>query len=138
MPDIDSMIDHVVPAVEAAVVAYGTGVLSRAGDEAEDATVRLGQRFLTRLLHRSAPSAPLELAVKDLADASGDPDALAQLRLQIKKVLNSDPDLLAEIAESLPKRRPTSQTRGARSPIINGENSGIISLGDEATNFQLR
>ncbi len=133
MPEVDVLLGEIVPAVSAAVSAYGAGVLTRAEDEAAGATVRLGQRLLDRILHRSADPAPVRTAVKDLAAAADDPDALAALRLQIKKVLTSDSVLAAEMSALLP-----AQAVGSRSVAVVGDNTGIISTGDGATNVQRR
>lgn len=94
-----------MPAVGAAVGAYGVSVLSRAEDQAADATVRLGQRLLDRILRRTPDRAPIEAAVTDLAATAGDPDALAALRLRLRGLLEENPSLAAELAALLPHRR---------------------------------
>ncbi|MGX9229281.1 hypothetical protein ACWV95_29740 [Streptomyces albus] len=85
MPDIETLLGQAVPAVGAAVSAYGAAVLTRAEDEAASATVRLGQQLLDRLLHRSEQPEALETAVMDVAETDGDPDALAALRLRMRQ-----------------------------------------------------
>lgn len=131
MADIDTLLGQVVPAVEAAVGAYGVGVLTRAEDEAAGETVRLGQRLLARILHRGANTASVEAAVIDLAGTDEDPDALAALRLQIKKALRGDPQFAAELSAILPER-PAAQATGTRSVAVGGNNEGNISTGDGA------
>jgi hypothetical protein len=137
MPESDVLLGQIVPAVGAAVGAYGVGVLTRTEDGAAEATVRLGQRLLALILHRTADPVPVRAAVTDLAQAEDDPDALASLRLQIKKALAGDPQLAAELAALLPER-PAAQASGARGIAIGGDNSGILSTGDGATNIQHR
>ena len=137
MLGVDVVIGQVVPAVGAAIGAYGVGVLSRAEDEAADATVRLGQRLLRLILRRSGRRASIESAVTDLAAASEDPDALAALRLQLRMALAEDGSLLAELAALLPER-PAARADGPRGVGIAGQVTGIVSTGDGATNIQLR
>ncbi|MGW7252654.1 hypothetical protein [Streptomyces sp. NPDC054834] len=131
MVDVDTLLRQIVPAVEAAVGAYGVGVLTRAEDEAAGETVRLGQRLLAHILRRGANAASVEAAVTDLAGTNEDPDALAALRLQIKKALRDDPLFAAELSAILPER-PAVQATGTRSVAIGGDNEGIVSTGDGA------
>jgi hypothetical protein len=135
--EVESVLGQIVPALGAAVSAYGVGVLSRAEDEAAGATVRLGQRLLDRLLGRSPDRTAIETAVTDLAAAEGDPDALAALRFRIRGVLAADSSLVTELAELLPDR-PAVQAEGARSVAVGGVVSGIVSTGDGSMNIQRR
>lgn len=111
MPDvneIEALVGQVVPAIGSAVAAYGTGVLTRAENEAAEASVRLGQRLLARILRRTSDPAPVEAAVADLAAVPGDGDALGALRLQIRKALAGDTELVAELAALLSARAEAS------------------------------
>lgn len=137
MSDINSLVGQIVPAVGAAVGAYGVNVLNRAEDQAADATVLLGRRLLDRILRRTPDGAPIEAAVTDLAESGGDPDALAALRLRIRGVLAADPSLAAELAALLPAP-PAAQADGARSVAVSGSVPGIVSTGDAAINIQRR
>ncbi|UKY51655.1 hypothetical protein [Streptomyces inhibens] len=137
MSDINSLVGEIVPAVGAAVGAYGVNVLSRAEDQAADATVRLGQRLLDRILRRTPDRAPIEAAVTTLATTDGDPDALAALRLQIRGALAADPSLVTELAALLPERS-AAQADGARAVAVTGNVPGIVSTGDAAINIQRR
>ncbi len=134
LQDIDAVVGQVVPAIGAAVSAYGLGVLTRAEDEAAGATVRLGQRLLARLLRRGAEPDPVRAAVVDLTRDRLDADALAALRLQIRRVLTADPDLVQEVMALLPP--VTARAVESRGVVLGGENSGIISTGDGAMNIQ--
>ncbi|WP_336051673.1 hypothetical protein [Streptomyces sp. CA2R101] len=137
MSDINALVGQIVPAVGAAVGAYGVSVLNRAEDQAADATVRLGQRLLDRILRRTPDRAPIEAAVTDLAATAGDPDALAALRLRLRGVLAENPSLAAELAALLPEP-PAAQADGARSVAVSGSVPGIVSTGDAAINIQRR
>jgi len=135
--ELEAVLAEALPVMSAAVAAYGAGVLSRVEDAAADATVGLGRRLLHRVWHRSARPEALQRAVAELAEALEDPDALAGLRLQVRKVLAQDPALVAELAEMLPKREAATAS-GDRAVAVGGENSGIVSTGDGAVNVQRR
>jgi hypothetical protein len=97
----------------------------------------MGQRFLDRVLRRTPDRAPIEAAVTDLAESADDPDALAALRLQIRKALLADPSLMAELAAMLPERH-AARADGTRGVAVSGDMSGIVSTGDGATTVQRR
>lgn len=101
------------------------------GTAAADATVSLGRRILAKILHRTPQRAPLETAVTDLAADGQDPDAVAALRLRLRKILTQNPQLIAELAEMLPPARQASAT-GDRSVAIAGDSSAPISTGDHS------
>ncbi|MYT34350.1 MULTISPECIES: hypothetical protein [unclassified Streptomyces] len=134
MTEIDTLLGQVMPAGEAAVGAYGVGVLTRTEDEAAGATVRLGQRLPARILHRGTDAVSVEVGVTDLAGRGEDPDVRAALRRQIKRALRDDPQFADELSAMLPER-PAPQATGARSVSVT-DNTGIISVGDGATNIQ--
>jgi hypothetical protein len=128
---MDTVIGQVVPAVSAAVAAYGVGVLTRAEDAAVDVTANLGRRVLQRVFYRAVHPDRLKSAVGDLAVASQDPDALAALRLQIRAVLTQAPELVTELAALLPTiSRATAS--GERSVAVGGANTGSITTGDRS------
>lgn len=104
MSELEVLVGDVVPLISGAIGTYGAAVLSRAQDAAADATVGLGKRMLQRIWHRAPAPKVLEGAVVDLAQAPQDADALAALRLQVRKVLAQDPDLVQELAGMLPAR----------------------------------
>ncbi|MCX4775816.1 hypothetical protein [Streptomyces sp. NBC_01264] len=132
MSEIEILLGQAVPAISAAVSAYGAAVLTRAEDEAAGATVRLGQRLLERLRRNNPDRPALDVAVTDLAEADDDPDAVAALRLRIRQVLRDSPELRAELAALLPV--PRAATSGERTVAVGGDMTGIVSNGDGATN----
>ena len=83
-----------------------------------------------------ARSAALE-AAQDAADHPDDEDALAALRLQLKKLLAGDDSLAQELARLLPQSGPAGQTviaGGERSVAIGGDvSSSVIVTGDRNT-----
>jgi hypothetical protein len=136
VPEVD-VLGQVVPAISAAVGAYGVGVLTRAEDAAADGTVRLGQRLLGRVLRRG-PAPEVERAVRALADAAPDEaeDAQAGLRLVLRKLLKQDPQLAGHLAGMLPQSAPVAL--GEQSIAVGGNSSGINSTGNNAVNVQHR
>ncbi|WP_216207982.1 hypothetical protein [Amycolatopsis aidingensis] len=131
MEDVAALVEQVYPAVESAVAAYGTEVLTKAQEAAADGTVGLGQRLLAKLFSRKGVQENVEQAVTDLAGALDDPDFQAALRAQLKKALREDTELAAEIAALLP-------AAGDKSISVGGDSSGINSTGDNAINIQHR
>ena len=82
------------PYVSAAVGAYGGAVLARVRDDAADATVGLGRRLLQRIFGSRAGTGELPAPLEALAADPGDGDALAAVRLAIRRVLATvDPGL---------------------------------------------
>ncbi|WP_078624431.1 hypothetical protein [Streptomyces monomycini] len=136
MSEIEILLSQAVPAVSAAVGAYGAAVLTRAEDEVAGATVRLGQRLLERLRRNNPDRPALDAAVTDLAEADDDPDAVAALRLQIRQALRDSPQLCTELAALLPV--PRASTSGERTVAVVGDMTGIVSNGDGATNILRR
>lgn len=129
-----SMVDAVVASVGAAVGAYGTAVLTRGEDAAADATVRLGQRLLTRLRRNPESGEQIVEAVEDVAAHPGDGDYLGLLRAKIVRVVDGDRTLAEDLAELLAAAgQPVVTVSGDRTAAVR-ENSGIVSLGDHASN----
>jgi hypothetical protein len=135
--EIDALLDQIVPAAEAAAVAYGMNVLTMAQDEAAGATVRQGQRLLARVLRRGPEADPVRVTVAGLADVGADRDMLAlrraELRIALRDALRDSPGLADELSALLPER-PAVQAVGERSVAVAGDNNGTISTGDGAKN----
>src|SRR6185369_8900679 len=70
-------------------------------DQASDATLGLGRRLLNRILRREDSREVIEGALVEVGAAPEDEDAVASLRLQIRKALAADPALAAEVAQML-------------------------------------
>ena len=74
-------------------------------------------------------------AAQDLADAPNDPDAQAALRLQLRRTLEADPALAAEVARLWDEAQAAGVTvvaSGDRSVAIGGSVSGsTIITGDQ-------
>jgi hypothetical protein len=100
--DVASLAAETTPYVSAAVGAYGGAVLARVRDEAADSTVRLGRRLLMRVFGVRGERESLPGPLGDLVVDPGDDDALASVRLAIRKALAADPGLAAEVRSMLP------------------------------------
>lgn len=89
------------------------------------------KRLAEKIQQKAKPA--LQEALTDAANAPTDEDALAALRLQLKKLLAEDPDLAAEAARLLAGMQPGSAViaGGNRSVAIGGNASGnVIITGD--------
>ena len=99
--DVAALAAEMTPYVSAAVGAYGGAVLAKVRDEAADATVGLGRRLLQRVFGSRGEGDPLPDPLAVLAADPGDGDALAAVRLAIRRALAGDADLQAEVRSML-------------------------------------
>jgi hypothetical protein len=99
--DIASLAAEMMPYVSAAVGVYGGAVLAKAQDDLADATVDLGHRLLQKMFGHRGEGEPLPGPLADLAADAGDPDALAAVRLAVRKALAADPVLAGEVRSML-------------------------------------
>ena len=113
--------------------ARGGAVLARARDEAADATVSLGRRLSQRIFGVRGDRGDLPEALEDVVTDPADPDAVAALRLQVRKMLAADPPLVADVLEMLAGTRANVNALGERSvaaqvinaPVTTGNDSPI-------------
>jgi hypothetical protein len=89
------------PYLTAAITAYGAAVLAKVRDDAADETVGLGRRLLQRVFGRRKDGEPLPALLAEVVDAPDDADAMAALRLQIRRELGADASMLADVREIL-------------------------------------
>jgi tetratricopeptide (TPR) repeat protein len=99
--DVLSLAAEMSPYMSAAAAAYGGAVLARARDEAADATVGLGRRLLQRIFGTHEEDEPLPGQLADLASSPTDEDALAALRLAIRRAVAVDPVLETDLRAML-------------------------------------
>jgi hypothetical protein len=87
-----------------------------------------------KIRHKAEAKPALQEALTDAQTAPADPDAQAALRLQLKKLLAEEPDLLSEAARLLANAQGGGNTvtaSGERSVAIGGDVSGsVIVTGD--------
>lgn len=99
--DVASLAAEMTPYISAAAGAYGGAVLARVRDDAADATVGLGRRLLQRVFGTKDEGEPLPGPLADLAADPEDGDALAAVRLLVRRALAADPVLAAEVRSML-------------------------------------
>lgn len=128
-----SAIDAAVSAMLAAIGTYGQDVLGQVEGNAADATVSLGLRLLNRLRRTKVAGAGVEEAVTDVAKNPGDTDFETVLRARLKKAVNNDAELSADIEQLLGEGGISVAAYGGRSAAV-VHNSGIISQGDNGDN----
>jgi hypothetical protein len=113
--------------MSAAVGAYGGAVLVKIRDEAADATVGLGRRLLQRVFGARDEVEPLPGPLADLAADPTDGDAVAALRLAVRKALAADPVLEAEVRSMLAAAPGVSQrVRAGRDAYTAGRDQVIV------------
>jgi hypothetical protein len=113
--------------VSAAAAAYGGAVLARVRDDAADATVGLGRRLLQRIFGTNGEAEPLPGPLGDLAANPQDDDALAAVRLAVRKALAADPVLEADIRSMLAGAPGvTQQVRAGRDAYTAGRDQTVV------------
>ncbi|MFH8774213.1 hypothetical protein [Streptomyces sp. NPDC017958] len=121
---------EITPYVVTAIGAYGSAVLTRAREQAADATVTLGREILQRFTRRNRQRPELESAVRDLAEDPQDPDFQAALRGQLRRILEQDPELIAELGALLARSGARVTTLGERSVNVGHMTGGTVVTGD--------
>ena len=101
--EVATLAAEVVPYASAAAAAYGGAVLAKVRDDAADATVGLGRRLLQRIFgtRTDGELEPLPGPVADVVADPADEDALAALRLAVRKALAADAGLQDQVREML-------------------------------------
>jgi hypothetical protein len=123
---------ELMSSVVAAVRAFGDRVLNQAQDDTAEATIGLGRRVLQKIFGTRQAGEPLPGPVADAVADPQDEDAVAALRLAIRKALASDPQIRAEVEQMLAGAGVTITASGERS--IAAQNiAGIAITGDNAT-----
>jgi hypothetical protein len=125
--DAVSLAAEMTPYVSAAMGAYGGAVLAKVRDEAADATVGLGRRLLLRVFGSRDEGEPLPGPLAELAADPGDGDALAAVRLAVRRALAADPVLAAEVREMLAGAPgATQQVRAGRDAYTAGRDQTVV------------
>ncbi len=125
--DVASLAAEMTPYVSAAAAAYGGAVLARVRDDAADATVGLGRRLLQRVFGTKGEAEPLPGPLGDLAADPQDDDALAAVRLAVRKALAADPVLEADVRSMLAGAPGvTQQVRAGRDAYTAGRDQTVV------------
>lgn len=124
---VTSLAAEMTPYVSAAVAGYGGAVLARVRDEAADTTVGLGRRLLQRVFGSYGANEPLPGPLMDLAADPGDDNALAALRLALRKTLAADPVLAADVRSMLTSAGGVfQQVRAGRDAYTAGRDQTVV------------
>lgn len=114
-------------AAEAApfVTAYGAAVLEKMKDDLADGTVGLGKRLLNLIFRREKNDERLPDIVAEAVEAPGDNVVRGMLEYTIRKALENDAQMLAEVREILaeaPQRvKITQNVRAGRNAYVVGQ-----------------
>lgn len=132
MIEVAVLAGQVMSSVIAAVRAFGGRVLDQAQDDAAEATIGLGRRVLQKVFGTRTAGEPLPEPVADAVADPQDEDAVAALRLAIRKALAASPQLAAEVEGMLAGAGVSVTASGERS-IAAQTITGIAATGDNTT-----
>ena len=105
--EIATLVTDATPYLTAALAAYGGAVLTKVRDDAADATVGVGRRLLQRIFGRIGDGGSLPVPLAEVISAPDDTDALGALRLVMRRALEADPEMLADVREILASGQAT-------------------------------
>lgn len=105
--EISTLVTDATPYLTAALTAYGGAVLTKVRDDAAGATVGVGRRLLQRVFGHRKDGEPLPVLVAEVVSAPDDADALGALRLAIRRELEADATMLADVREILASAQTT-------------------------------
>jgi hypothetical protein len=128
--DAASLAVQMTPYMSAAAAAFGGAVLAKVRDDAVDATVGLGRRLLQRVFGTRMQGEPVPEPLADVLAYPDDDDAVAALRIAVRKALDADPQLQADVHSMLAAAGVTVNASGDRS--IAAQQIGVAVTGDNA------
>src|ERR1700722_334766 len=130
--EVASIAVEMTPYVSAALGAYGGAVLAKVRDDAADATVGLGRRLLQRVFGRRNQGEPLPGALADLAADPDDGMALNAVTYAIRKALEADAAMLAEVRTML----ASAPARAVSQNIYAGRAAHVGGCGQTVVNYR--
>lgn len=113
--EIATLVTEATPYLTAALTAYGAAVLTKVRDDAADATAGVGRRLLRRVFGHRKDGEPLPVLLAEVVSAPDDPDARGALRLAIRKELEADTKMLADVRQILASAQTTVHAPTIRS-----------------------
>lgn len=135
--DVVALVEQAGPLVGAALGVYGARVLDRIEDDAVEAAgdvaAGIGRRLLRLIVGRGGGAADgVRGAISDAAAEPGDEDAVAAVRVQIRKALRDDLELQAEVRALLgtPQARDVITAAGERSVAARHISGSTVITGD--------
>ena len=134
--EVATLVADATPYVTAAVGAYGGAVLAKVRDDAADATVGVGRRLLQRVFGRRAENEPLPEQLAELVSCPDDADVLAALRVAIRRQLEADTAMLADVRALLSAAGGTSVSQNihaGRDAYVSGRDMTINRTPDRPT-----
>jgi len=126
--EVATLVADATPYVTAAVGAYGGAVLAKVRDDAADATVGVGRRLLQRVFGRRKEDEPLPVPLAELVSYPDDADVLAALRVAIRRQLEADAAMLADVRSllaSAPGTTVTQHIRAGRDAYVAGRDLNV-------------
>jgi len=126
--EVATLVADATPYVTAAVGAYGGAVLAKVRDDAADATVGVGRRLLQRVFGRRKEDEPLPVPLAELVSYPDDADVLAALRVAIRRQLEADAAMLADVRSllaSAPGTTVTQHVRAGRDAYVAGRDLNV-------------
>jgi hypothetical protein len=112
--EIAILVKEATPYVTAAVGAYGGAVLARTQDKTAGATVDAGARILQRVFGRQKAGKPLPGPLADAVAYPDDEEILQTLKAAIRKALERDAAMSAEVRALVPATARASITQNIR------------------------
>lgn len=129
--DVAAVAAEMTPYISAAVGAYGGAVLAKVRDDAADATVELGRRLLQKVFGHRNDGEVMPEPLRDLVADPGDDDALAAVRLEIRRALAGDAVLETEVRSMLAADRGVrQQVHAGRDAYAAGRDQTVINYRD--------
>lgn len=130
--EIATLAAEAMPYVTAAAGTYGGAVLSKTRDKATNGMVDAGARILERVFGRREPdNLPEPLA--DVVTDPDDNDLSTALKVKIRKALESDPAMLADIrtiVAEAPRSSVTQHIQAGRDAYTAGRDMTITRPAD--------
>ncbi|MBX9362960.1 tRNA-dependent cyclodipeptide synthase [Streptomyces sp. WAC04114] len=127
--EIAELANAAAPLAMAALGAYGSAVLLRTQEEAATSTVNAGRRLLQRVFGARADDEANPDLLVDLLEDPNDADSFAALRREIRKVLDTDEELVTWLRQQVATTSQSIIASGDRS-IAMGTNNGVAATGD--------
>lgn len=98
---------EVVPIATAAIGVYGKAVLEKAWEDVADGTIKAGLKILHRIFGRHKDDKALPDVIAEVVENPGDGDVVAQFRLAVRKALEADSALAADVAAIVAEAGPS-------------------------------
>lgn len=129
--EIAELVTYATPYVTAAAGTYTGAVLSRTRDKKTNAAINVGVRVLESVFGRGEDGGPIAAELAELAQNPDDEDTLGAVRRAIRKALERDSAMVAEVRSILadaPRSSVTQNIRAGRDAYVAGRDMTINRL----------